>query len=299
MSDVTTKQKTVGLVGLGLIGSALAERLHAAGFSLVGFDLDPARADALRAHGMKRAESAGAVFVACERVLLSLPTHREVDAVIDEAMGVVRRGQCVVDTTTGAPAGAEAAADRLRAAGVEYLDATISGSSAQLRQGTAAWMVGGTSEAFAACGDLFRAMGGSVLHTGPAGSGAKMKLVTNLVLGLNRAALAEGLVLAEALRIDPALALAAMRGGAAYSKIMDSKGERMLRREFRPPDARLSQHLKNVRLILEAGRAAGRELPLSEAHRAVLEAAEAAGWGDADNSALIEALRPARAEDSR
>lgn len=283
----------VGLIGLGLLGAAIAERLRAAGFPLIGFDVDVSRAEPLRTHGVEWAESAVAVFARCGRVVLSLPTQREVGEVIDGAATALRDGQCVIDTTTGEPASSEAVAARLASRGVRYLDATISGSSAQVRQGTAALMVGGAAESFADCSDVFHAIGARVFHTGPAGSGARTKLVTNLVLGLNRAALAEGLVLAEALGLDLALTLEVMRGSAAYSKIMDSKGERMLRREYRPPDARLAQHLKDVRLILEAGQAAGLSMPLSETHKAILEAAAAAGWGDADNSALIEALRPA------
>ena len=113
-----------------------------------------------------------------------------------------------------------------------------------------------------------------------------MKLVTNLVLGLNRAALAEGLVLAEQLDLDGLQTLDVLRRSMAYSRIMDTKGEKMIAREF-APQARLSQHLKDVRLMLAASAI---PLPLSEAHRALLEKAEALGYGDSDNSAIIEAI---------
>ena len=117
-----------------------------------------------------------------------------------------------------------------------------------------------------------------------------MKLVTNLVLGLNRAALAEGLALGEAIGLEPELTLRVMRESPASSRIMDVKGEKMIHSEF-SPDARLSQHLKDVRLILQLGAQAGLPMTMSEAHRAVLEQAEAAGLGCLDNSALIEVLR--------
>jgi 3-hydroxyisobutyrate dehydrogenase-like beta-hydroxyacid dehydrogenase len=133
-------------------------------------------------------------------------------------------------------------------------------------------------------------LGSEVFHTGPSGSGARMKLVTNLVLGLNRAALAEGLALGEAIGFDPELTLRIMRRSPAYSRAMDVKGEKMIRSEF-SPDARLSQHLKDVRLMLELGSHAGLPMFLSEAHRTVLEQAEAAGLGALDNSALIQVMR--------
>ena len=120
-----------------------------------------------------------------------------------------------------------------------------------------------------------------------------MKLVTNLVLGLNRAALAEGLAFAESLGLDASRALTVLGESMAYSRVMDTKGAKMVQGNF-TPQAKLSQHLKDVRLILEAAGGAGAELPLSQAHRLLLEAAEAAGLGELDNSAIIRAIKTGR-----
>jgi 3-hydroxyisobutyrate dehydrogenase-like beta-hydroxyacid dehydrogenase len=219
---------------------------------------------------------------------LSLPSHREVGDVI-RAAAALERGRTIVDTTTGDPASSEELARTLNEQGVIYLDATISGSSAQVRAGSATLMVGGDADSFAACADIFALVGPQTFHTGPAGTGAKMKLVTNLVLGLNRAALAEGLAFAESAGLDLTLSLEVMRGSAAYSRIMDTKGDRMIRGDF-APEARLSQHLKDVRLIVDTGRQAGLPMPLSAAHRTMLEEAESAGYGELDNSAIIKVL---------
>ncbi|MDQ3346607.1 MAG: NAD(P)-dependent oxidoreductase [Acidobacteriota bacterium] len=285
-----THPEAVGLIGLGLIGSALAERLLGAGKRVVGWDLDPERVAALRQSGGEAVEAGQEVFSACRRVLLSLPSHREVAAVVQSAGASLRPGLTIIDTTTGDPASTEKLARVLGDRGITYLDATISGSSAQVRTGSVALMVGGDAAAFAASSDIFEAIGRQTFHTGPPGTGAKMKLVTNLVLGLNRAALAEGLAFAESLGLDLTLSLAVMRGSAAYSRMMDTKGERMIHADF-APDARLSQHLKDVRLIVDIGRQAGLPMPLSAAHRAVLEEAEAAGCGELDNSSIITVLR--------
>jgi 3-hydroxyisobutyrate dehydrogenase-like beta-hydroxyacid dehydrogenase len=279
----------IGLIGLGLIGSALAERLLGAGLCVLGWDIDRARVAALRAAGGDAAEGAEEVFTSCRRVLLSLPSHKEVAEVIASASTSLDSGITIVDTTTGDPANTELLAAKLGKIGIAYLDATISGSSAQVRAGAVALMVGGEATSFAACSDIFGCIGRHTFHTGPVGTGARMKLVTNLVLGLNRAALAEGLALAHSMGLDLDLTLAVMRGSAAYSRIMDTKGERMIQGNF-SPDARLSQHLKDVRLIVETGQNAGLGMPLSAAHRAVLEAAEAAGLGDLDNSAIVKVL---------
>lgn len=283
----------LGLIGIGLLGSVLAERLLAGGFVVRGYDLDPARLDAFGQRGGTPAPDAATVLATSRRVLLSLPSHREVTALLAAQAGPLQPGLIVVDTTTGDPAAAEVLARDLTRRGITYLDATVSGSSAQVRDGAAIMMVGGDADAFAGCRDIFSRLGCAIHYTGPSGTGAKMKLVTNVVLGLNRAALAEGLALARGLGLDPSLALTIMRQGPAYSRMMDSKGAKMITGEF-TPEARLSQHLKDVRLILEHGHAAGLPMPLSTAHRAVLEAAEAAGFGALDNSAIIQVLGSTR-----
>ena len=117
-----------------------------------------------------------------------------------------------------------------------------------------------------------------------------MKLISNLVLGLNRAALAEGLVFAKAIGVSAERALEVLMGTMAHSRIMDTKGRKMLDGNF-SVQARLSQHLKDIRLILDAASEADQPLPLTEVHRRLLEAAQAAGFGEADNSAIIEAFK--------
>jgi 3-hydroxyisobutyrate dehydrogenase-like beta-hydroxyacid dehydrogenase len=289
MQDVPLCSRRLGLIGIGLLGSALAERLLRAGFELTGFDVAPERREAFGRAGGEPAAGSAAVFTRCARVLLSLPSHVEVESVLRESAGELHAGQTLIDTSTGDPAAAERLAAELAPRGVTYLDATVSGSSAQLRAGTAVMMVGGDEAEFSACADIFAGLGAETHRTGGPGSGAKMKLATNIVLGLNRAALAEGLAFARGVGLDPAQALAIMRVGPAYSRIMDGKGDKMLTGDF-TPEARLSQHLKDVRLILEHGAAAGLPMTLSSAHREILEAAEAAGLGGLDNSALIKVL---------
>jgi len=278
---------TIGLIGTGLMGTAIAGRLLGAGFRVRGWDRDAVR---LAASGAEAAESAAAVVRSCDGVVVSLPDSRVVEAVLNEVGAELRPGQVILDTTTGEPEDAMRFAERLRPLGVAYLDATVSGSSEQLRRGEALCMVGGELAAYTRCAGLFAALGGPVMHVGGSGDGAKMKLVTNLVLGLNRAALAEGLALAEGMGLDLRQTLRVLQSSAAASRIMDSKGEKMITREFSPV-ARLSQHLKDVRLIQQAGESAGLRLPLTEAHRHLLEQAETAGLGAQDNSAVIEVIR--------
>lgn len=279
----------LGFIGLGLLGSALAERAVQHGFAVLGFDADPAQCDALQQLGGETAATSRTVFQRCRRVILVLPHDGISRAVLTSQAKVLTSDHIVIDCTTGDVEGAAALGAGMTAQGVGYLDATVSGSSDQARRGEALFMVGGSDGAFAKCRDVFDALARQTIHVGPCGAGAKMKLVTNLVLGLNRAALAEGLVLASTFGLDPQLTLEVLQASAAYSKAMDAKGAKMISGDF-APQARLSQHLKDVQLMLAAAARTGRTLPLSETHRKLLEFAESLGLGDVDNSAVIRAV---------
>ena len=286
--NTDSRGRPIGLIGLGLLGSGLAKRLLGAGFEVSGYDLDAGRRDHHRRIGGRVARDAAEIVSSTRRVVLSLPTTDVVEKVLEEVRSELQPGQVIVDTTTGEPRRTAGLGSDLAGRGVDYLDATVSGSSEHARRGEVVVMVGGAKVVFDACQDIFASFARRSFHVGPWGSGATMKLVSNLVLGLNRAALAEGLAFAAAVGLEKNAALEILQASLAYSRIMDSKGAKMVEEDF-TPQARLSQHLKDVRLMLEAAADTGITLPLTAAHRGLLEAAEAAGCGDLDNSAIIRA----------
>ena len=280
----------VGLIGVGLVGSALAVRFRQAGRSVVGYDQRAEARETLAASGGQIAESARRVAEGAPVIVLSLPDSsavEEVMAEIEEALP----GRTVIDTTTGDPDRTAALGQRLKVSGVDYLDATIVGSSRLVREGQSVVLVGGEAGVYRRCGELLDTFASREFHVGPWGSGARMKLVVNLVLGLNRAVLAEGLAFAKASGFDPALALEVLRSGAAYSRAMDAKGRRMVEGDF-TPEARLKQHHKDVRLILDAAVRFGCSLPLSQLHEFLLADLGRRGFGELDNSAIIRAYDP-------
>ena len=296
MSKPIRRIRPIGLIGLGLMGSAIAERLLGAGHAIFGWDIAPKQRAAFKKLGGKLATNTADVFSRCDQILLSLPDSKITRAVLREASPDLRRTHIIADTSTGDPRDAIQLSRQLASTGAIYLDATISGNSDQLRRAEVLVMVGGSKPAFTRCKKIFNTFAARTIHTGLVGSAAQMKLVTNLVLGLNRAALAEGLVFARVLKLDGDQALEILRASMAYSRIMDVKGEKMLRGDFKP-QARLSQHLKDVRLMIAAAAKARTKLPLSEAHKNLLVAAEAAGLGQLDNSAIIRVIgriRPIR-----
>lgn len=283
-------ESRIGLIGLGLVGSALAERLLQAGFSVHGHDIEAAPRLALVERGGTTHATASAVVRACRRIVLSLPTTDIVQSVVAEMDAALQPGTIIVDTTTGDPDAMAALGQSLGQRGISYLDATIAGSSAQVRQGDVVVMLGGDAAAVEACNDLLRCFARRSFHLGPCGAGARMKLVVNLVLGLNRAVLAEGLTFAQACGIEPAVALEVLQAGPAFSRVMETKGQKMITGDFKP-QARLSQHLKDVRLILAEAAKTGAKTPLSELHRTLLVALEKAGFGHEDNAAIVRAFR--------
>lgn len=278
--------KRVGVIGLGLMGTAITGRLLETGFGVYVYNRTRQKADPLLAQGARWADDP---FANCDRVILSLYTTEVVEEVLGRLEPGLRPGQIIIDTTTGDPQRTAELGARLEARGVRYLDAPISGSSVQTRRGEVTVIVGGKRETYEACGDLFDCLAARSLYVGPCGSGSKMKLVTNLVLGLNRATLAEGLAFARAIGLDAEDSLTAMMESMAYSRIMETKGRKMVWGDFKT-QAKLSQHLKDIRIILGDAAAAGIDLPLSQAHRRLLELAEEAGYGQADNSAIIRAF---------
>ena len=282
----------VGLIGIGLLGSAMAERLLAAGFSVTGHDVVPQRVAEFEAAGGLVVASAKEVALACRRIVLSLPNSSICSQILAEICPVLGPDSLVIDTTTGSPADAESAALLLGSRGAGYMDASVGGSSKQTRAGDVLVLVGAQVKHFNAAQDIFATFARKTFHLGPPGYGARMKLVFNMVLGLNRAVLAEGLAFAEHYGLQADAALEILKGGATYSTVMDFKGDKMVRREYSPPEARLSQHLKDVRLMLDAAAANGAHTPLTELHEKLLERAEELGFGQADNSAVIEVFRP-------
>ncbi|HET6428595.1 MAG TPA: NAD(P)-dependent oxidoreductase [Phycisphaerae bacterium] len=283
----------MGLVGIGLVGTAMAGNLLAGGYDLVGYDIVEDKCRRLESMGGTAARSPAAAASGRRCVLLSLMSSDIVREALAGAGGVLSADplpEAIIDTTTGDPDRTVEIAAACAARGVAYLDATISGSSDAIARREGVFMVGGDRGVFDACRDVFDCLAERSIHVGPSGSGARAKLAVNLVMGLNRLALAEGLVFAERIGLDPAAFFEVARQTFAYSRIMDVKGPKMLAGDFTAA-GRLAQHRKDVDLICRLAAEAGQELPLSAVHRAVLDAAIAAGDGDLDNAAVIREIR--------
>lgn len=284
----------VAVIGLGLMGGAIAGALTRAGFEVRGYDTDQERCRHMERVGVVIADSPAAAAEGLGLAVTSLPTGEQVRAVCLGPNGLatgLTPGAVVVDTTTARPEDSMETGRLLGEAGIGFVDACISGSSNMVAARDIVVMAGGSPEDLAKSMPVLEALSRSIHHLGPVGTGARAKLVVNLVLGAHRLALAEGLLLAERAGLDPAAVLEVLRDGVAYSKAMDVWGPRMLAGGIQPPSSRLRQHHKDVKLILDMGHARGTPLPSTEALDRVLGHTAELGLSDADISALIEVLR--------
>ena len=285
--------KQIGLIGLGLVGTALIERLLPANFEIFGYDIDPKKIDAQKTKGFVACKSPADVAQKARRILLSLPNSNIVNDVVEGPNGVLdtaEPGAIIIDTTTADPDMSVNLANRLQHRSIRFLDATILGSSQQVREADVLVMVGGALPVYDLCRDIFQTFALRTFHLGSSGKGAEAKLIVNLVLGLNRLVLAEGLVLAQKAGVDLNVLLNVLKAGGAYSRVMDIKGDKMINSDF-TPQARLSQHLKDVDLILDMGARTATPLPTTALHAQLLRTGVATGLGSEDNSAIIEVLR--------
>ncbi|MDB5804835.1 MAG: glxR [Betaproteobacteria bacterium] len=284
---------TVGVVGLGLVGSAVAARLREAGFAVAGYDPRAAAAEALlQAGGTPLASAAAVGTVACV-VFVAVFDTEQVERVIEGAQGLMQaqpRPGTIVNLATADPERIAALAARLQAQDVALIEAPLSGSSAQIAAGESSMLLGGAPQAIAACEELLAAVTATRLYAGIAGMGARAKLATNLVLGLNRAALAEGMVFAERLGIAPDKFLELVLHSPARSFAAETRGAQMAAGDGTPV-SRIAQHLKDVELMLTYAKKAKQALPLSAAHAALMRAAVAAGDGELDNTAIVRQIR--------
>jgi 3-hydroxyisobutyrate dehydrogenase-like beta-hydroxyacid dehydrogenase len=286
-------REPVGLIGIGLLGQAFAHRLLGAGFEVLGFDVDAGKTAKLAELGGRPAASVADLARRCDPVVIAVFSTDQVEEVIERELLPVlgeRSGKIVLCASTCDPDRIAALGQRVATRGLRLLETPVSGASGQVSRGEGIGLIGGDADLMHAVARVLRVLFASYFHIGKIGDAGRAKLAINLILGLNRLALAEGLVLAERLGLDPELFLKVARSSAAYSQVMEVKGSKMIRGEF-TAEGRIAQHLKDVHLMLDQAQRLRQPLALLEVHADVLEACVRHGEGDLDNSAVIKELR--------
>ena len=286
-----TTARQIGIAGLGLLGSALAHRLTQAGYSPKGFDIDAAKVAAFAKAGGVAAKLDDVAH--CDVVLLAVfDTDQVEDVVANAVLPALTPGapKIVLCASTCDPDRIATLSEKVSARGLTLIETPVSGSSAQVRNGDGVGLLGGAKDAIDGVADIIDALYPKWFYMGPACKGGRAKLAINHMLGLNRLVLAEGLVFAERLGLDPAALLEVARHSAAYSQVMDIKGPKMISGDY-SPQGFIHQSLKDFKLIIEQAGKRGQQMPLAALNAEVLAACVSRGESERDNAAVIEEIR--------
>jgi putative dehydrogenase len=290
---VTGPLRAVGVIGLGKMGAPMARHLLNGGFSVIGYDI---RSDALKAfekRGGTTSTSPSEMVAAADVVLTSLPSVDALANVMRASNGVLASGSVgltVIETSTFAPATKEAFRVELEAAGMIMLDCTISGTAAQMATRDVAVYASGRSDVLRSYWPVLAAFSRAQYDVGRFGNGAKLKLISNLLVTVHNAAAAEALVLAERCGLDPARSLEALVDGAGTSRMLEIRGPMMASKDYSRASARLDEYMKDIDLISAFGEDSDSPLPLFRASMRLYYAALAAGLGSEDHAAVAAVL---------
>jgi 3-hydroxyisobutyrate dehydrogenase len=290
--SASARTERVGFLGLGIMGSRMAANLARAGFPLSVWTHTPGKAQSwAEEHGAQVGETPAAVAGESDIVISMVVDGAQVASILTGRDGVLeaaRPGLLCVDCSTIAPPDTRRIGGELRAAGVEMLDAPVTGSSPRAQEGSLTIMVGGPSEAFDRARPLLEAMGSLIVHVGELGQGEVLKLINNALGAANAAALAESLLLAEATGIDLDAFVEVVSAGSGASAQLTLKSPAMRAHDYTPL-FKTEHMLKDVRLCLEEAQAAGVPFASAAHARDLLTATMGRGHGQLDYASMIEA----------
>jgi 3-hydroxyisobutyrate dehydrogenase len=283
----------VGFVGLGTMGGAMAANLARAGFSVRAWNRTPGRASELTDLGVTFARTAAAAASDAEVVITIVSDTPDVEAVLFGPDGVAdgaRPGTVVVDMSTISPSATREFAARLSERGIRLLDAPVSGGSEGAKKGTLSIFVGGDAAALDEARPVLAAMGTTITHLGPVGSGQAAKAINQVILAGTYLGVAEGIVLGLKAGLDVEALVAALSGGAAQSWVLANRSGRMLANDY-PLGFKVSLHRKDLGIALQLARETGASLPVAALAETIESGLIARGHGDDDMSALARAVR--------
>jgi 3-hydroxyisobutyrate dehydrogenase-like beta-hydroxyacid dehydrogenase len=285
--------RRVGIVGMGLMGQAFIQNMRKSQFVIQGFDVDPRRVDQLRELGGHPVDTPADAAKDVDCVIVSVPTSdisREVNLGANGIAEGAAEGLYVCDTTTARPEDSETLFADLAERGIRYMDSCVSGTSTMAEAGDLVVIAGGNEADFEACKPYFEGFSRAAYFMGPAGSGARTKLVINLILAGNRLALAEGMVMGEKAGLEANNLLKVLQDGACSSKTMIDKGPKMINADY-SKQGQIKVSVKDSRLMLEQGQRLGSPMLLTSVMQQVLQAAYEKGYGEKDTVSFFEILR--------
>jgi 2-hydroxy-3-oxopropionate reductase len=282
----------IAFIGLGIMGSPMAVHLANAGHTVAGYNRTADKAQPLVAAGGRAAGSIADAVRDADVVCVMVPDSPDVTEVLAGEGGVfenAKPGALVVDFSSIRPDVTVELAKTAQDKGFRLLDAPVSGGEAGAKNAALSIMVGGAADDFEAAKPVFDAVGKTVVHVGPSGSGQTVKAANQLIVAANIQALSEAVVFLEAYGVDTKAALEVLGGGLAGSKVLDQKKENMLSRSFEP-GFRIALHHKDMGIVTAAAREAGVVVPLGSLVAQLMGSALANGDGALDHSGLLRGV---------
>lgn len=282
----------IAFIGLGIMGSPMAVHLQNAGHDVTGYNRSPEKTRALVEAGGTAASSVADAVAGAEVVAVMVPDSPDVTEVLAGEDGVFANaapGALVIDFSTIRPDVTAELAEQAREKGFRLLDAPVSGGEAGAKNAALSIMVGGSAEDFAAAQPVLEAVGKTIVHVGPSGSGQTVKAANQLMVAGNIALLAEAVIFLEAYGVDTAAAVKVLGGGLAGSAVLDQKAQKMLDRSFEP-GFRIELHHKDLGIVTSAAREAGVVIPLGAVVAQLMASARANGDGGLDHSGLLRVV---------
>jgi putative dehydrogenase len=282
--------RSVAMIGLGIMGGAIARNLLAAGFAVSGYDVDAGKMEELARDGVRRANSAAGAIGGAAVALTSLPSVATLDATVAELVAAPQPGLIVIEVSTFPIEAKEGARDRLAAAGMTMLDCPLSGTGAQAVTKDLAVYASGDEGAFGRCRDVFDGFARVTHYLGAFGNGSRMKFVANLLVAVHNVAAAEAIVLGTKAGLDPARVLDVISSGAGNSRIFELRGPMMAKGVYTPPTATMHVLQKDSGIIAEFARSLGVSTPTLDAAAPLYDEAEHGGYAEEDVAAVHAVL---------
>jgi 2-hydroxy-3-oxopropionate reductase len=282
-------ERTVGLIGLGIMGLPMAKNLLNAGYALVVHDVDREPVEELVGLGAAQASSPKEVASQSDVVITMLPDSPDVELVAlgqDGVMEGIRPGSIYVDMSTISPTVAVKTAEAGAKRGVKVLDAPVSGGDVGAQKGTLSIMVGGDEDTFEEVLPIFQVLGKNIVLCGGNGAGQTVKACNQILVAITIEGVAEALVLAAKAGVDPAKVVQVLSGGLARCGVLENRGQRIVNRDFEP-GFRCRLHYKDLRIAVAAGQDYDVALPVTGLVHEMFKQMELSGRGDLDHSGLV------------
>ncbi len=288
---MTSQPQKIGFIGLGIMGTPMAQHLIQAGHQLFVFTRSKVP-EPMASSSATQCLSAKGVAERADILFTMLPDTPDVEAVLFGDQGIaagLSAGKTVVDMSSISPLATKTFAQKIKALGCDYLDAPVSGGQVGAKNATLSIMVGGEEAVFEKIKPLFELMGKNITLVGGNGDGQTAKVANQIIVALNIEAVGEALLFAARAGADPARVRQALMGGFASSKILEVHGERMVKRTF-DPGFRIELHQKDLNLALSTARALGVSLPNTATAQELFNSCVAHGGKAWDHSAMVRAL---------